>query len=81
MVGFVTTRSLLAHPSLIVREFGVHCFARCIWRTMTLGRNVTFLECIPFSASSPASASVTRETQVVKTLPLPERSTLCANTA
>ncbi len=52
MVGFITTRSLLAHPSLIVREFGMHCFARCLWRTLTWGRNVTFLECIPFSQSS-----------------------------
>jgi hypothetical protein len=52
MVGIITTRSLLAHPSLIVREFGVHCFARCIWRTLTSGRNVTFLECIPFPPSS-----------------------------
>jgi hypothetical protein len=52
MVGFIITRSLLAHPSLIVREFGMPCFARCIWRTLTSGRNVTFLECIPFPPSS-----------------------------
>src|SRR6185436_13285854 len=32
MVGFIKTRSLLAHPALIVQEFGVRCFARCIWR-------------------------------------------------
>ncbi len=51
MVGFITTRSLFAHPSLIVQEFGVRCFARCIWRTLTLGRNVTFLECIRLPTS------------------------------
>jgi hypothetical protein len=57
MVGFITTRSLLVHPSLIVREFGMQCFARCIWRTLILGRNVTFLECIPFPARGHSAAT------------------------
>jgi hypothetical protein len=59
MVGFITTRSLLANPSLIVREFGMHCFVRCMWRTLTLDRNVTFLECIPFPAAERCSRKST----------------------
>ena len=57
MVGFITTFSLLAHPSLIVREFGMQCFARCVWRSLILGRNVTFLECIPFQAQAHSTAT------------------------
>jgi hypothetical protein len=57
MVGFITTRSLLTHPSLIVREFGMQCFVRCIWRTLTLDRNVTFLECIRVPPSSELTVS------------------------
>jgi hypothetical protein len=57
MVGFIRTRSLFAHPSLIVREFGMQCFARCIWRTLISGRNVTFLECIPFAAPGHSAAT------------------------
>jgi hypothetical protein len=46
MVGFITTRHLFAHPILIVREFGVRCFARCVWRTLSADRATTFLECL-----------------------------------
>jgi hypothetical protein len=46
MHGVVTTRDLVFHSPLIVREFGLRCFARCLWRTMILHRIVTFLECI-----------------------------------
>ncbi len=46
MDGFITTRHLFMHPALIVREFGVRCFARCIWRTLTAQRATTFLECL-----------------------------------
>ena len=46
MAGYVTTRDLLLHPAVIVREFGTRCFARCVWRTLTAGRTVTFLECV-----------------------------------
>jgi hypothetical protein len=46
MDGVVKTRDLVVHSPLIVREFGLRCFARCIWRTVVLHRIVTFLECI-----------------------------------
>lgn len=46
MRGFVTTRDLIAHPGIIIREFGTRCFLRCVWRTLTSGRPTTFLECI-----------------------------------
>lgn len=46
MRGFITTRHLLTHPVLIVREFGFGCLARCVWRTVTARRSTTFLECL-----------------------------------
>lgn len=46
MSGVVRTRDLFLHSPLIVREFGVRCLARAIWRTVVLHRIVTFLECI-----------------------------------
>jgi hypothetical protein len=46
MDGFITTRHLFTHPVLIVREFGVRCFARCVWRTLRAQRATTFLECL-----------------------------------
>jgi hypothetical protein len=45
MAGFVTTRHLFTCSTIIVREFGIRCFARCLWRAATAGRTVTFLEC------------------------------------
>jgi hypothetical protein len=45
MHGRITTRHLLTHSALIVREFGLRCFARSIWRALTADRPVTFLEC------------------------------------
>ena len=45
MAGVVHTRHLLTHSTVIVREFGVRCFARCLWRTFVCRRPVTFLEC------------------------------------
>lgn len=46
MEGLITTRHLLTHSTVIVREFGVRCYLRCLGRTMFGGRKVTFLECI-----------------------------------
>jgi len=44
--GVITTRHLLVHGLLIVKEFGVRCFARCVWRTVISHDVVTFLECM-----------------------------------
>jgi hypothetical protein len=46
MLGVITTRHLLTHSAVIVHEFGVRCFLRCIWRALTYDRAVTFLECV-----------------------------------
>ena len=46
MVGVVTTRHLLTHCALIVREFGALCLFRCFWRMLTARHAVTFLECV-----------------------------------
>jgi hypothetical protein len=46
MVGVVTTRHLITHSRLILREFGPRCLLRCIWRSLTAHRKVTFLECV-----------------------------------
>src|SRR5258708_6660306 len=43
MAGAVTTRHLVTHFAVIVREFGALCLLRCVWRTLTQGRVVTFL--------------------------------------
>ncbi len=51
MVGVVRTRHLVTHPRTIVNEFGVRCYLRCIWRTATAHRPVTFLECIEVADS------------------------------
>jgi hypothetical protein len=49
MVGVITTRHLLKHSAVIVHEFGALCLLRCLWRTLTIHRAVTFLECaVPF---------------------------------
>ena len=47
MVGVVTTRHLLTHSVVIVREFGALCLLRCFWRTLVADHQVTFLECVP----------------------------------
>jgi hypothetical protein len=45
MTGIIKTRHLMSQSCTIVREFGVRCYLRCVWRTMTAHRPVTFLEC------------------------------------
>jgi hypothetical protein len=47
MVGRITTRDLFMQPHTIIHEFGVRCYFRCLWRTLTAHRSVTFLECVP----------------------------------
>jgi hypothetical protein len=46
MVGLITSRDLVTHSALIVREFGARCYVRCVWRALIARRAVTFLECI-----------------------------------
>jgi hypothetical protein len=54
MVGVVSTRHLLICSAVILREFGVFCLLRCVWRTLTTNRPVTFLECaIAFERIAP----------------------------
>ena len=49
MCGLVRTRDVVFHAGLIFREFGPRCLACCLWRTMTAGHAVTFLECVAAS--------------------------------
>jgi hypothetical protein len=46
MQGFITTREILLHPRLVVGEFGVRVYLRCLVRIACYSRPVTFLECI-----------------------------------
>jgi hypothetical protein len=46
MVGVISSCHLFTHSTIIVREFGFRCLARCVWRTLVLRRPVTFLECV-----------------------------------
>lgn len=43
MHGYVTTRHLLTHGPVIVREFGWRVFLRCCVRCLVSGRPATFL--------------------------------------
>jgi hypothetical protein len=45
MVGVIQTRHLFTQFPVIAREFGLACIARCLWRTLSRRRPVTFLEC------------------------------------
>jgi hypothetical protein len=45
MIGVVKTRHLMSYARVIVHEFGVRCYLRCVWRTISGHRPVTFLEC------------------------------------
>ena len=42
--GFITTREVIRHAALIVREFGPAVFLRCC-AAVVLGRRTTFLAC------------------------------------
>jgi hypothetical protein len=43
MRGTITTWDVLAHPWLIVHEFGPRCYLRCL-RAVVMRRSTTFLE-------------------------------------
>jgi hypothetical protein len=58
MVGVVTTRHLLIHSAVIIREFGALCLFRCFWRTLTADRAVTFLECVATTGGPRKSAQL-----------------------
>jgi hypothetical protein len=45
MEGVVQTRDLFTQSPVIVREFGIACLARCLWRALFCRHTVTFLEC------------------------------------
>jgi hypothetical protein len=44
VTGTITGRNILLHPLMIVREFGVRCYARCL-KAMLLRERKTFLDC------------------------------------
>lgn len=46
MRGCVTTRHLITHAGLIMREFGLKTYLRCLYRCLHSPGEVTFLECI-----------------------------------
>jgi hypothetical protein len=46
MYGVITTRHLVLKAPVIIQEFGLKTYCRCIYRTITTRRQVTFLECI-----------------------------------
>src|SRR5262249_48418991 len=59
MVGTITGRHLLMHPARIIQHFGPRCYLRCVWRSLTAGRPVTFLECIDFESEELHRGSAT----------------------
>lgn len=53
MKGFITTKDVLLHPAIIVSEFGLRAYLRCLVRlTRRSDPPATFLECIAFTAES-----------------------------
>lgn len=46
MNGFITTRHLFTHAHVIVANFGVMVYLRCIFRSVLSDKKVTFLDCI-----------------------------------
>lgn len=46
MRGLITTRHLLVHAPMIVAEFGLRTYLRCIAAALVSRRRVTFLECV-----------------------------------
>ena len=45
IVGVITTREVLRHTSLIVREFGATAYLRCC-AAILLRKRTTFLNCV-----------------------------------
>lgn len=46
MSGVITTRHLILHADVIVREFGWRIYGRCVVRSLLSPRPVTFVECV-----------------------------------
>lgn len=46
MHGVITSRHLVTHGALIVREFGLKVYLRAVVRALFSRRPVTFLSCI-----------------------------------
>lgn len=46
MKGFITSKDVLLHPLLIIRNFGVRVYGRCLARMGRHHGRSTFLECI-----------------------------------
>jgi hypothetical protein len=46
MYGVITTRHLVLKAPIIIQEFGLKTYCRCLFRTFTTRRHVTFLECV-----------------------------------
>lgn len=46
MKGLITSKDVLLHPLLIIRNFGVRVYGRCLARMGLHHGRSTFLECI-----------------------------------
>ncbi len=46
MLGCVTTRHLITQGRVIIEEFGIRVYLRCLYRSFLTRRPTTFLECI-----------------------------------
>lgn len=51
MRGLITTRHLVTNASVIIREFGLGAYVRCLWTALASRRPVTFLEVVMRCAS------------------------------
>jgi len=50
MQGFITTRHLFTHATIIVGEFGLRTYLRCIRRCLFSSKPATFLSCVCIDA-------------------------------
>ena len=46
MRGLITTRHLVTNARLIIQEFGLAAYVRCLSHALLSRRPVTFLECM-----------------------------------
>ncbi len=46
MVGFITTRHLITHAPMILREFGPRTYWRCVRTCLFSSKPTTFLQCV-----------------------------------
>lgn len=52
MVGFITTRHLVTHAPLIVHEFGLRAYLRCVRRVLSSHGATTFLDCLTYARAT-----------------------------